>query len=269
MPLRSRLRGALNQLASKTGWNLIRKSPPLLWTLKDAELSVTLDMVLSHYRVLHPNPYLIEVGAFDGVTDDPIYPLVERHALRGILLEPQKQAFEKLRSNYSRFGDRFMLVNAAVGPADGKCPFYRIREDASGPYWLPQLAGLDPNFGARDKCLPDVQSLVVTEEVRCLTFSTLLQEAGQQYVDLLQVDAEGYDAEILRLFDLRYRRPAIVRFEHRHFGRQQREAWVRELIGLGYKLAVSPNDMLAYRPESDTRSCAGVSTVDADVVPSC
>lgn len=244
--LRSHLRGMLDRFASRTGWNLIRKSPAFLWGCPEAELSMTLDLVLCHYRLRHPNPFCIEVGAFDGVTDDPIYPLVEKHALQGILVEPQKHAFEKLRANYARFADRFMLVNAAIGPDDGKRPFYRVREDVKGAEWLPQLASFDPNFAMKDKGMRNLESFLVTEEVDCVSFSTLLARAGRAHVDLLQIDAEGYDAEILRLFDLRSRRPAIVRFEHKHLSRKQRESCVRELISLGYKLAISRNDTLAY-----------------------
>jgi hypothetical protein len=56
------------------------------------ELSVNLDMVLSHYRIEHPNVRYLQVGAFDGVSGDPIYPLVERHALQGIVAQGYRVA---------------------------------------------------------------------------------------------------------------------------------------------------------------------------------
>ena len=67
-------------------------------------------------------------------------------------------------------------------------------------------------------------------------------------IDLLQVDAEGYDAEILRLFDIPRRKPAIIQFEHKHLGRRDVEACLNLLIDEGYKISICGSDTLAYNP---------------------
>ncbi|MGH3135686.1 MAG: FkbM family methyltransferase [Gaiellaceae bacterium] len=51
-------------------------------------------------------------------------------------------------------------------------------------------------------------------EVVCTTFADVLAEAS--YVDLLQIDVEGYDLELLKLFGFGRITPPIVRFEHKH-----------------------------------------------------
>jgi len=43
--------------------------------------------------------------------------------------------------------------------------------------------------------VPNMESMIETEQVRCLTFETLFKEIGIENVDLLQVDAEGFDAQ--------------------------------------------------------------------------
>jgi hypothetical protein len=68
-------------------------------------------------------------------------------------------------------------------------------------------------------------------------------------VDLLQIDAEGYDAEIIRLFDVPTRRPAIVRYEHKHLPQDIQEQTVAALIEQGYLLYLSAEDTLAYCPD--------------------
>ena len=65
-------------------------------------------------------------------------------------------------------------------------------------------------------------------------------------MDLLQIDAEGYDSELLRLFDLPRRKPAIVRFEHTHLSRPDYESCLTLLIDLGYRIAIYGGDTLAY-----------------------
>ncbi len=197
------------------------------------QLSLDLDMVLSHYRIEHPKVCYLQVGAFDGISGDPIYPLIDRHALHGILVEPQKDAFERLKTNYSRF-PHFHFVNAAIADRDGWSTLFRIRPEATGPVWLHQIATFDRNILLRHAhMVPNLESMIETEQVRCMTFETLFQEADIKNVDLLQVDAEGFDAEILRLFNLPDRKPAIVRFEHKHLSTVDHENSIGSLVNLG------------------------------------
>jgi FkbM family methyltransferase len=230
-----------------------RGTPPALRRRPDRQLRVSLDLVLSHYRVGHPDVCAVHIGAFDGIAGDPIYPLIERHALHGALVEPQRHAFEQLRANYAGFGAaRFALINAAIAAENGSRTLYRVRPAAQDPEWLPQLASFDRQMVlSHAHLIPNLESRIETEEVRCLTISDMLAEAGIERVDLLQIDAEGYDAEILRLFDVPRRRPPIIRFEHKHLPRSTHRSTVAELVDLGYQVASGDGDTLAYRPPSE------------------
>jgi FkbM family methyltransferase len=214
---------------------------------RTAELKLDLDFVLSHYRVAHPDVCYLQIGAFDGVQGDPIYPLIEKHGLRGILLEPQRDAFDRLTANYARFKG-FRFINAAIAEHDGEHPIFRIKAEATGPEWLHQIASFDRNVVlGHAHMVPNLDSMIERENVRCMTFATLFQEIGLETVDLLQIDAEGADAEILRMFDVPKRVPAIVRFEHKHLKRADHEQSLSMLVGHGYRIAASGSDTLAYR----------------------
>jgi FkbM family methyltransferase len=224
-----------------------RGTAPAMLKYRSHELSVDLDMVLSHYRIEHPTVRYLQVGAFDGVSGDPIRPLIERHGLQGILIEPQKDAFERLRTNYARF-PQFHLVNAAIADHDGSATLFRIKPEASGPEWLHQIASFDRKVLMwHAHMVPNLESLIETEQVRCLTFATLFAELGIDRVDLLQIDAEGLDAELLHLFDIPLRRPAIVRFEHKHLSVRDHEKSIDLLVRQAYRVATSGSDTLAYR----------------------
>jgi FkbM family methyltransferase len=215
----------------------------------DAELEVTLDSVVSDYGRTHPDIYFLQVGAFDGISTDPLYPLLDKHGLRGVLIEPQRDFFDRLKSNYSRFEEsRFLFVNAAIAETDTTRPFYKVRSQADGPEWLHGIASLDRTVLMRHgSSVPELDSLVETEDVRCVTFPSLFRECRIKHVDLLQIDAEGYDGLILRLFDIPNRRPAIVRFEHKHLSTQDYRSCLSLLMNQGYKVAVSrTGDTLAY-----------------------
>jgi FkbM family methyltransferase len=218
----------------------------------DAELEVTLDSVLSDFGSTHPNTYFLQVGAFDGISTDPLYPLIDKHALRGVLVEPQRDFFDRLKSNYSRFEDsRFLFVNAAIAETDTTRPFYKVRSKAHGPEWLHGIASLDRAVLMRHRpSVQDLDSLIETESVRCVTFSSLFRELCIKHVDLLQIDAEGHDGLILRLFDIPNRRPAIVRFEHKHLSRDDYRSCLDLLVNQGYKVSVSrTGDTLAYHAD--------------------
>jgi len=239
-PLRRPCRDFINQQV----WGLARQ----FVRSRRSELAVTLDMVLSDFRSRHRDVFFLQVGALDGVSADPLYSLVEKHELRGILVEPQADFFNQLRSNYAAFGpSRFVFVNAAIAETDGRRSLYRIRAGSSGPSWMHGTASFDRHSVTKHRrAIPNVESLVTVEEVRCITFATLFRETQAEHVDLLQIDAEGYDAKILQFFDLPARMPAIVRFEHTHLPQDDHLRCLNNLIQLGYGISVGVEDTLAY-----------------------
>jgi FkbM family methyltransferase len=224
-----------------------RGTPPAMLKYRTVQLSLDLDMVLSHYRIEHPNIRYLQVGAFDGISGDPLYPLIKRHALQGIVIEPQKDAFERLKTNYVGF-PHFHFVNGAISDHDGFMNLYRIKPGSSGPDWLPQIASFDRKYVMSfSHLVPNLESIIEAERVRCMTFETLFKETQSENVDLLQIDAEGFDAEILRLFDVPLRKPAIVRFEHSHLSLTDHEKSIAMLVKQGYRVAATGSDTLAYR----------------------
>jgi len=226
------------------------RTPPAILKRRSSRLCLDLDMVLSHYRVKHPEVRYLQVGAFDGVSGDPIYPLIERHGLQGVLIEPQKDVFERLKANYARFPN-FRFVNAAIADHDGCSTLFRTKPGA-GPEWLGQIASFNRDVLMwHSRKLSNLESMIESEQVRCLTFDTLFEEEAIGNVDLLQIDAEGLDAKILHLFDIPVRRPAIVHFEHIHLSVEDHEKAIGLLVGQGYRVTASGTDTLAYLQEHE------------------
>jgi FkbM family methyltransferase len=241
-PVRSRISRALKDRSSYNTLQYVSS--------REASLEVTPDLVLSHYRLKKSHIFFLQVGAFDGVTYDAIFPLVERYQLHGVLVEPQPEYFSKLKNNYSRFDpSRFKFVNAAITEKDGEIPLYRVDSSASVPGYLQGSASFDKQVLLNGPYVRGLASLIKVEMVRSLSVQALFKEADISHVDLLQIDTEGYDAEILRLFDLKQRKPAIVRFEHVHLSPQVLRRCLDSMIDLGYKVALGKEDVLSYNPE--------------------
>ena len=217
----------------------VRRLPAPLIRHRDAELRPRLAHVIAHHLVAHQPAdfFFVQVGAFDGLTNDPLHGFITRFHWHGILLEPQAEAFATLAATYHD-EPQLTLRQAAVADADGRRPLYKIRRDAPGlPAWAPQLASfrLETLLTHRD-VIPGIDDLIQTEEVECLTFDTLLAPFPGRTIDLLQIDAEGADFEIIKMFLQGGRRAHIIHFEHKHLSRREQADCAAFLVERGYSV---------------------------------
>ena len=208
------------------------------------------DYLLGHYLLKKdPNsPFcFIQIGAFDGTTDDPLFEYVRRFRWRGVLLEPQPRHFRALEATYREFPE-LVLVQAALDHDAGTRTLYSLSDPyAPGmPEWAPQTSSLVRESISLNPDLPGVEDLIVSEQVETITFADVLARAGTDQIDLIQIDAECYDAEIIRMIDFTRVRPAIIRFEHEGLSRRDYRA-VSDLLGdLGYRIMPERLDTCAY-----------------------
>lgn len=206
-----------------------------------------LEVVVAHYAQRHSRINFLQVGACDGVLGDALFPLVQRYRMNGVLIEPRAAMFEKLKQNYAACDGNFVFVNAAIMPTDGTQNLYSTSNVPSVPDYLEGAASFDKKVVLKGlQLVRDPESLIVVEPVKTMTFATLFRTYSIGSIDLLQIDAEGCDAEIIAMFDIPQRRPAIVRFEHMHLSPQQYDSVLRLLTGCGYSIGISQFDTIAY-----------------------
>ncbi len=222
----------------------VRRLPPSLATDRgEIEIGLTIEHLITRHLV-DPVPgfFFVQVGAFDGITNDPIHRMVKRYDWAGVLVEPQAAAFARLTATYAGH-PKLQLRHAAVGDRDGTAVLYSV---ADAPAWVDQLASLDQDtLLGHDRPGLELGARLIETEVDVLTFDSLLR--GVDRVDLLQIDAEGRDGSLIAMFDLDRWRPSIIQFEHRHLSRDEHERALRRLVAHGYQVAVAGFDTLAYR----------------------
>lgn len=247
MSLLRRAEGVVKRSLAHVGVDIRRRPAPLL-SNPGSELEVSLALVVEHFLAVHrpEDFFFIQVGAFDGVSNDPIRPLVARHHWRGVLVEPQPEAFAALRRTYAD-QPQVRLVNAAVGVEPGTQTLYTVDPTHGNmPPWAQQLASFRrETLLAHSRAIPHLASAIREQSVECLTLDELMKEAPGARLDLLQIDAEGYDAEILASLDLDKHRPVIIRYEHKHLGRRDQATCIERLLAQGYRIAVADEDTLA------------------------
>lgn len=185
--------------------------------------------------------FFVQIGANNGVSDDPIHEFVVKYHLSGILIEPQPLIFLELKKNYAA-ERQLIFENAAISPKDGEtkmyCAMAENGEPTSGLTTFRREV-LEYRVGPRAK--------IEEINVPARTFQTLFVRHAIGRVDLLQIDTEGFDCEILKLFDFMAYSPTIVRFEHIHLSRRELTEAVTKLTGLGYQLHRDAIDLVAIR----------------------
>jgi len=206
-----------------------------------------LEVVLAHYAQGRSPVRFLQVGACDGVLADPLFPLVQRYRMSGVLIEPRTDMFEKLKQNYAALGGDFVFVNAAIMPSDGIQNLYSIMSDTGGPVSWKGTASFDKRIVLQGlQAFGGSESLIAVAPARTMTFDTLFRTYAIGPIDLLQIDAEGFDAQIIEMFDIKKRMPAIVRFEHMHLSPRQYDSVLRLLTTTGYRVGISEYDTTAY-----------------------
>lgn len=185
---------------------------------------MTLEFVVAHYLCRHNHePTVLQVGAFDGQANDPLLTVFGDRPWRGVLVEPQPGPFERLAHRYAESAG-IQTFNVAISDSEQRKALYSFDPEAPLPDWGHQLASFDRDHLLRAERYLGVRAEPFLREdlVECWTFDRLFREAGVGAVDILQVDTEGYDYEILRLFDVPRRLPPIVNYEHEHLSRGDR-----------------------------------------------
>jgi FkbM family methyltransferase len=186
--------------------------------------------------------FFVQIGAHNGHDGDPIRKYVTSHHWKGILVEPQPEVFRELVANY-RQESQLILENAAICERDGSAEMYVPRLKSGDAATL--LASFRKEVLARRLGRQTVIDKIV---VPTLSPRTLLSKHGVSHIDLLQIDVEGLDYEIIRMFDYSVVKPTIIRFEHIHLSFRERQQCNQFLRGLGYRIAKNQIDTIACRP---------------------
>lgn len=170
----------------------------------------------------------IEVGANDGITNDPIYDWAQKGEWEGILIEPGCEAFDLLKENYNDFPN-VILLNVAISSYCGVIPLF-VNKRTTGAASVHRKH--PPNWKAKKR------------EVECLTLNQVIEDHDFAEFDLLQIDAEGHDFEVLKSISLDIYHPVIIHYEHRHLSKKDLKNCDSYLENLGYTILKNRNNTL-------------------------
>jgi FkbM family methyltransferase len=195
-------------------------------------------ILLRTFNYLNKINYFVQVGAHDGKMHDPLYSLLSKNNWNGVLIEPQKKMIQRFKRRYNE-RDNLQYFNLAVHPSKTTIKLYSLKnpENYSQTGWssiLPERFSLILN-----------KNTIGTELVKAKPLMSIIKDSKFRIVDLLQIDTEGYDYEVLKMFDFHVFRPIVVQYEHIHLSKDVYEKSKNLLIGNGYLIINKGSDTIS------------------------
>ncbi len=188
----------------------------------------------------------VQVGANDGVSHDFLYGFLKKRKARGLVIEPLPDLFEELQKNYS-YNPEVIAINKAVHPGASSIDLYRVDPGKAQLYanWVKGIASVDPAHHLKSG-IPSGD--IIRQQVNAAKLMDIISENNFMLpVDLLQIDAEGFDLEILKLADLDSMQPSMVRFEIINLSRDDGKTAVNLLKNKGYHCFQNGYDIIALQ----------------------
>jgi FkbM family methyltransferase len=203
---------------------------------------------------LAKNPCMIQLGASDGLVNDPYRPFIVKYKWRAVLVEPIPESFAALQRNYAPYarGGHLTLENAAVsyGGATSARLYrysnaYICRAEASRRTELLQKTSFDPLHLSRWDAQLDASKDIESFDIPAVTVEALAKKHLSGRCDILAMDLEGYEANVLLNLDLSAIKPSLIIFEAEHIAQADWDAIRARLIPHGYELAQHGADAIA------------------------
>ena len=206
------------------------------------------------------NFFVIQIGANDGITNDPIHKFIKRDGWKGVLLEPQPDVFKNELSKIYHKNKGIHPICAAIGREDGFQKLYKI--GFCNMRWATGLASFSlekiqlafkngvvekncQKLGIAIPASPDAQ--IGFENVAVISPETLIKNYSISKIDLLQIDAEGYDLEVIRIFEIPKTNPQAIIFENENLNSEDLNTCYEFLKANDYSLAKFGRDTLALK----------------------
>ncbi len=158
--------------------------------------------------------FFIQVGANDGVRFDDLYSFVTSVPCKGIVIEPIKYYYDKLRLNYKNFPN-IIPCNVAIHKSSKTKKIYYVNPDCRLDEWTDGIGSFLKKF--HKKKVPS--EAIISEDVKCIHLMELINLYKVKKINLIQIDAEGYDMEIVKMINFGKIKPHIIKYEKRHISK--------------------------------------------------
>jgi len=209
---------------------------------------------------------IVVVGANDGRHNDPIYDFAieKRTQTQILLIEPNKFLLPYLEANYSQHPSH-QIANCAIGE-EGELILYAVKQEwfshfqpAYAKGWPPYRAATGITSANREHLQAALQreslnpdEVIETLTVPCKQLSSLMTEVSwPSPIDVLQIDAEGYDDSVIYAASLQHSMPKLIYFENHNIPADRLYPLQKYLTQHNYQVHQINGDSLAIHTQMD------------------
>ncbi len=196
--------------------------------------------------------FVVQVGANDGLRDDPIHRYIVNYGWGGLLVEPVPRYSLALQRTYAnQRGLHFAQV--AVSEYDGVATMFAVNPDNDQDSRIYGCSSLRREVIDRSAwTVRDAESQVVPISVCTRRLEGLLGDFSVSHIDYLVVDTEGHDGVVvnqaLRLPPEQI--PPMILYEHNHLPHDERLELEGNLHDAGYGIRHMRRDTFAWQLSS-------------------
>lgn len=239
--------------AEKVARDLRRNRQKSMLISADKLVQPAIDEIFKEYA--GKDTQLLQIGAYDGVFDDPFVGLIKDNDWAAVLVEPQIEAYTRLEEHYSG-NSRVKCINKAVNT--------NSNEESSFKLWRAKLPDSSVFGGAIASRSPEQvrrevlrcagwfalrNSTLESEVVTAASLNEIIEISGSSpdEITIFACDTEGDDAKITQaLIQDIGARPQVIQWEHLHVPSDEANRLDRHLDVLGYQSIKTHKDTIAF-----------------------
>ena len=222
----------LKKISNIFGYKLIEKNliknNQLLSENSILNIKLVLDNIFKKKKIEN----LIQIGANDGIAFDELNFFIKKYKIKSVLVEPINENYEKLKNNYKDF-DFVKLENSVISDDNTINYLYKVNSKFFEYYGnhIPAISSFDNNHLIKHGVK---NSHIIKEKVHSITIKNLLKKYNITNLDLLFVDAEGYDGNIVYDFLEKTNFRSIIIFEYIHIENVIFQKLIKKLLDKNY-----------------------------------
>lgn len=211
--------------------------------------------LFSSQRILEKNfpeqsPFsFLQVGANDGRSFDFLYSFVIKRESAGIAIEPIKEYYDELCENY-KSQPAIIKINKAVSRIKKKTIIYKIDKNQIKLYpdWVKGIASF--NLAHLTKFDYIKREDILEEEVSAEPLMDIIEACKINRIDYFQVDTEGYDYDVVDMFDFLKFKPKMVKAEYVNLKNEEKKKMKSKLKNNGYYVFFQGLDIIGIELKS-------------------
>lgn len=214
-----------------------------LFNLRLVEIPLT-EQILNSLQMQKKVKFL-QIGANDGISFDCLYDYVTQHQWDGVVVEPLEDFYESLCNNYKNYPS-VKPIKYAINSNQTEMSLFKLNPNYYNYYpdWAKGIASFSQEHLVKHDI--DAQHILI-EKVNCISLMRLIEKFKLEDIDYLQIDTEGFDAEVIKMIDFNVVAPKIIKYEIKHLSNKQRGEVEQILVSQNYRLKSDYSDGFAIR----------------------